>query len=249
MGPVLAVTLLIGYVTFDRQLGPHQTPLDAARRLIEPDRPRDIAEIRSRQRTLLTSALAKNGLRYGAPIYLRIFKEEAELEVWVALDDTYTLFRTYPICAYSGHLGPKLREGDRQAPEGFYSVDKAALNPKSNYHLSFNLGFPNAFDRAHGRTGSFLMVHGDCVSIGCYAMTDPAIEEIYVLLEAALDAGQKAVPVHAFPFRMTDSRLQKAGQQQHLQKFWSELQPVYERFEERRVVPEVHVKDARYQLH
>ena len=121
-------------------------------------------------------------------------------------------FETYPICAWSGELGPKLAEGDRQAPEGFYAVGLKQLNPNSNYHRAFNLGFPNAYDRALGRTGSFLMVHGDCVSIGCYAMTDQGIDEIYRIVEAALHQGQREVPVHAFPFRMTEKAMaEKAG--------------------------------------
>ncbi len=108
---------------------------------------------------------------------------------------------------WSGDFGPKVRQGDRQAPEGFYTVDATALNPASKYHRSFNLGFPNAFDRAHGRTGSLLMVHGDCRSIGCYAMTDPVIDEIWSLVTAALSAGQKRFQVQVFPFRMTEANM------------------------------------------
>ncbi|GGE41817.1 L,D-transpeptidase family protein [Actibacterium pelagium] len=210
-----------------------------------PKRP--IAEIRAEQRPILTSALAEAGLEFGSDLYLRLFKEEAELEVWVRNGETYDLFKTYPICRYSGGLGPKLREGDRQAPEGFYQVRQDSLNPWSSYHLSFNLGFPNAFDRAHGRTGSFLMVHGACVSIGCYAMTDPAIEEIYVMVEAALRAGQDHVPVHAFPFRMTERRLAKAeGHRWH--GFWSEIAEAYQAFETKKKVPQVEMTGRHYQI-
>ncbi|MBD3677037.1 MAG: murein L,D-transpeptidase [Rhodobacteraceae bacterium] len=207
----------------------------------------DISEIRARQRPLLTQALEEKGLSFGAPVHIRIFKEEAELELWVADGDSYALFRAYPICSFSGGLGPKLQEGDRQAPEGFYNVDRSALNPGSRYHLSFNLGFPNAFDRANGRTGSFLMVHGKCVSIGCYAMTDPAIEEIYVLVEAALDAGHPAVPVHAFPFRMTEARLAQAEGHAWF-GFWQSLAPAYNTFEDTRQLPTILVQNAQYQL-
>lgn len=210
-----------------------------------PKRP--IAEIRAEQRPILTSALAEKGLEYGSDVYVRVFKEEAELEVWVQNGETYDLFKTYPICRYSGELGPKLREGDRQAPEGFYQVGKESLNPWSSYHLSFNLGYPNAFDRAHGRTGSFLMVHGACVSIGCYAMTDPAIEEIYVLVEAALFAGQDYVPVHAFPFRMTQERLDRAqGHQWH--GFWADIAGAYQSFEVKKKVPQVKTTGRHYQI-
>ena len=121
----------------------------------------------------LGDALASRGLEIGRPVFIRIFKEESELEIWLEGDDAFELLRTYPVCYFSGHLGPKLREGDRQSPEGFYFVKPAQMNPNSRYHLAFNIGYPNAYDRAHGRTGSAIMVHGDCVSIGCYAMTDP----------------------------------------------------------------------------
>ncbi|MCB1588130.1 MAG: 2-dehydro-3-deoxyphosphooctonate aldolase, partial [Xanthomonadales bacterium] len=133
-------------------------------------------------------------------------------------------------------------------PEGVYQVSASALNPASRFHLSFNLGFPNAFDRAHGRTGSFLMIHGSCVSIGCYAMTDPAIEEIYSLVDAALSAGQGTVPVHLFPFRLEDDAL-KAEADSPWQAFWSDqLQPIYRTFEQDRMVPKVCVRDGTYRV-
>ncbi|WP_236626281.1 L,D-transpeptidase family protein [Actibacterium mucosum] len=208
---------------------------------------RDISEIRARQIPELTRAFAAQGLAFGNPVYLRIFKEEAELELWVQTGETFQLFRTYPICNFSGDLGPKLAEGDRQSPEGFYRVGRSALNPNSRYHLSFNLGFPNSFDRANDRTGSYLMVHGDCLSVGCYAMTDPAIEEIYVALEAALRKGQSLVDVHAFPFRMTAHRLAQAkGTKWH--GFWTQLQPAYNLFEDQRRVPGITVTAGTYRV-
>ncbi len=222
---------------------------DALQRLPIPDlfQNRDIAEIRERQRPLLTEALAKQDLSFGAPVFIRIFKEEAELELWVQAGERYALFKTYPICNYSGDLGPKLKEGDRQSPEGIYEVGLEALNPNSRYHLSFNLGFPNSYDRAQGRTGSFLMVHGDCLSIGCYAMTDAGIEEIYVLVEAALKAGQKRFSVHAFPFRMDEARMKEAAGSIWL-PFWKDLKPIYAAFERRAIPPEVDVHSGHYVL-
>lgn len=214
-----------------------------------PDRPRprDIAEIRERVSPLLTRDLEAMGLTYGAPVYIRIFKEERALELWVKGDDSFALFRSYDICNHSGGLGPKLKEGDRQSPEGFYLVGKGALNPNSSYHLSFNLGFPNAYDRSQGRTGSFLMVHGACASIGCYAMTDAGIEEIYVLVEAALNIGQEAVPVHAFPFRMTEARMaQEVGNRWY--GFWRDLKAGHDAFEVRRIPPDIRVSDGRYRI-
>jgi len=120
--------------------------------------------------------------------------------VWIDTGAHYEHLKDYIICASSGYLEPKLKEGDRQAPEGFYKVKKQQLNPHSKYHLSFNLGYPNKYDKAHKRTGTFLMVHGNCVSAGCYAMTDEKIEKIYALVEGALEHGQKYIDVHAFPF-------------------------------------------------
>ncbi|MCP4820102.1 MAG: murein L,D-transpeptidase [Shimia sp.] len=205
-----------------------------------------ISEVRAKQHPLLIAAFAQKGLTFGAPVYLRIFKEEALLELWSeTADGTYALFRSYAICNYSGDLGPKLREGDRQSPEGFYSVSKSALNPNSQFHLSFNLGFPNAFDRSQGRTGSYLMVHGDCVSVGCYAMTDAAIEEIYVTLEAALRNGQQSVPVHAFPFKITPKRMAQAADNSW-HHFWQGLAPAYDLFEATRRPPQVSIKDTHY---
>ena len=197
----------------------------------------------------LRAELEARGLRLGAPVFLRVFKEERELEVWLGHPDgRHRLLETHPICAVSGELGPKLAEGDGQAPEGFYAVRAGQLNPRSRFHLALNLGFPNAYDRAHDRTGSFLMIHGACASRGCYAMTDPTIERVWVLVDAALRAGQRAVPVHAFPFRMSDARLEAAeGQRWH--RFWAEeLRPVFDAFERTRVPPRVRVRGDRYVL-
>lgn len=206
-----------------------------------------IADIRAWQTPRLNDALAPLGARVGNPVYLRLFKEEAELELWVLTGQGMALFRTYPICRFSGDLGPKLREGDQQAPEGFYRVGRSALNPNSSFHLSFNLGYPNAYDRAYGRTGSFLMIHGDCRSVGCYAMTDPMIEQIYVLVEAALRAGQPYVDVHAFPFRMTDARMSLARDQKWY-SFWTELKPAYDLFEATRRIPDTKAKGRTYEV-
>lgn len=199
----------------------------------------------TRVRPELERSLAAIGARYGDPVFLRLFKHERELELWVRKGERFLLFRSYPICTYSGALGPKLRQGDGQAPEGFYAVGAGQLNPFSQFHLSFDLGYPNAYDRAHGRTGSLLMVHGNCVSIGCYAMGDAQIEQIYTLLAAALRGGQRRVPVHVFPFRfdrppLADWRQQRWGE------FWSDLQRGFDAFERTRVPPVVRVAGKRY---
>lgn len=207
----------------------------------------DLPAVRRRVGPTVRTLLAQAGADPGAPVHIRIFKESRELEVWARARDQWRRVKTYPICAWSGDLGPKLREGDGQAPEGLYRVDAGLMNPASRYHLAFNLGFPNALDRANGRTGSFLMVHGACMSIGCFAMTDAGIEEIYLMVEAALAAGQKAVAVHAFPFRMTDERLARIDASPH-REFWLDLAQAAKWFETRGEVPDFRVENRRYRI-
>ena len=192
--------------------------------------------------------LAQKDMREDAPIFMRIFKEENELEVWKAkADGRYYHFKTYPICTWSGGLGPKIMEGDLQSPEGFYKVSARQMNPKSAYHLSFNLGFPNAFDRSYNRTGSFLMVHGDCKSIGCFAMTDALIEEIYALAREAFAGGQKAFDVQAFPFRMTQANMNRF-RRHNAYNFWRNLKQGYDAFETTQLPPKIDVCARRYMV-
>jgi murein L,D-transpeptidase YafK len=196
----------------------------------------------------LTEALVLLAAKVGDPVFIRIFKEESLLEVWIRTGSEYQHLKDYFICAYSGNLGPKLQEGDRQAPEGFYTVKKYQLNPNSKFHLSFNLGFPNQYDREHNRTGSFLMVHGNCVSDGCYAMTDEKIEEIYMLVEGALQKSQRYVQVHAFPFRMTDENMALYGDSEWYD-FWVDLKEGYDYFEAEKLPPHVKVENQQYTIH
>jgi murein L,D-transpeptidase YafK len=175
----------------------------------------------------LEAYLAAMGLRLGVPIFIRILKNSRELQLWVEGGQAaFNLFRTYPICNYSGLLGPKLPEGDMQSPEGFYFVTPNQMNPSSAFHLSFNLGFPNACDRAHGRTGSDLMVHGRCASTGCYAMTDPGIEKIYALVDAAFRGGQRFFRAHVFPFPMTAANMAE-HRESRWDDFWRTLEEGY----------------------
>ena len=181
-----------------------------------------------------------------SPILLRIFKEESQLEVWkVNQDGDYALLNTYPICRWSGALGPKKKEGDRQAPEGFYTITRGQMNPNSNYYLAFNTGYPNAFDRAWGRTGSELMVHGDCSSRGCYAMTDGQIQEIYALAREAFFGGQQNFQLQAYPFRMTALNMAKHRNNPNF-AFWKELKQGYDAFEATHREPTVAVCEKRY---
>jgi murein L,D-transpeptidase YafK len=181
-----------------------------------------------------------------SPILVRIFKEEAEMELWKKnRDGQYALLNTYPICRWSGDLGPKKKEGDRQAPEGFYTITPAQMNPNSNYYLAFNTGYPNAYDRAWGRTGSELMVHGDCSSRGCYAMTDEQIQEIYALARESFFGGQKEFQFEAFPFRMTALNMARHRNNPNF-AFWKMLKEGYDDFEATRQEPQVAVCEKRY---
>lgn len=211
-----------------------------------PSSPRSL-EVAQRVAPVLVRDLLAKGMAYGTPIFIRIFKDERELELWVEKGGKFEWFRTYPIAAMSGVLGPKVKEGDGQAPEGFYFVRPSQMNPKSNYHLSFNLGYPNAYDSAHGRDGSALMVHGNRVSIGCYAMTDPKIEEIYTLADAALRKGQPFFRVHCFPFRMTEENMIKHVGSEWMD-FWKNLKQGYDAFEATMRVPNMVVRGKVYQV-
>ena len=190
-------------------------------------------------REALRTDLVAAGFALGDPVHIRIFKRERRLEVWLRqASGRFARFSDYDICRFSGELGPKLKEGDRQAPEGFYRVAKSQLNPNSRHHLSFNLGFPNAFDRQLGRTGSALMVHGGCSSIGCYAITDASVDQVYAMVEAALEQGQDAVDVHVFPFELTASALAAEGGHTWV-RFWRNLKQGHDRFIAEGVPPRV----------
>ena len=196
----------------------------------------------------LSGRLAAHGLKLGAPIFMRVFKREFELEMWLQKDGRFEHFATYPICRWSGTLGPKLRTGDKQAPEGVYTVGAGQLNPQSRWHRSFDLGFPNVFDRAHGRSGSFLMVHGGCSSVGCYAMTNAVIDEIWTLVEAALKGGQPRFQVQVMPFRLSEASLAGASgpAAPAAAAFWRQLKPAYDLFESSHVPPRVRVCRGQY---
>lgn len=212
--------------TMPETLSPYPAPPTAdIWRAWSPDQ--RLADLRTRVQPLLSETLAARSTPLGSPALLRAFKESDEVELWLAAAKGWRLFRTYTVAAQSGGLGPKQREGDRQVPEGRYGITASALNPASAYHLSFNIGYPNAEDRRLGRTGSFIMIHGGGASIGCLAMTDPWIEEIYLIVEAALRAGQAEVPVHAFPFRMTEERL-RAAADLPWHAFWQSLRPLHD---------------------
>jgi murein L,D-transpeptidase YafK len=194
----------------------------------------------------MIALLEKKSMPKESPVLVRIFKEESEMEVWK--QDTsgqFALLKTYPICRWSGELGPKVKEGDRQAPEGFYTITPGQMNPNSNYYLSFNIGFPNAFDRANERTGAFLMVHGDCSSAGCYAMTDEQMGEIYALGREAFMGGQKSFQIQAYPFHMTALNMARHRTNPAM-PFWRMIKEGNDHFEVTRQEPKVDVCEKRY---
>ncbi len=191
--------------------------------------------------------MANKGTDAHEPVLIRTYKKEAEFEIWKRRksDGKYALLKTYPMCRWSGQLGPKVREGDRQVPEGFYSITPGQMNPNSNYYLSFNVGYPNAFDRALGRTGGMIMVHGDCSSAGCFSMTDNQIAEIYAIAREGFGGGQREIQLQSYPFRMTAENLAKHRLDPNM-GFWKQLKEGSDHFEVTKLEPKVNVCGRRY---
>lgn len=196
--------------------------------------------------SLVEATLIMKEIAPEAPVYLRVFKEESELEVWKARPNgRYALVKTFPICNWGGTLGPKRVTGDLMSPEGFYGVTRGAMKPDSKYHLAFNIGYPNALDKALGRTGGFIMVHGDCKSVGCFAMSDKYIEEIYAFVRDALNAGETFIPVHVFPFRMSAENM-KRHSGNPARDTWRPLKEAYDDFAHSREPPKIGMCGRRY---
>jgi murein L,D-transpeptidase YafK len=190
--------------------------------------------------------LARKNMPKDSPILVRIFKEESELEVWKQdASGRYALLKVYPICRWSGDLGPKVKDGDRQAPEGFYPITPGLMNPNSNYYLAINTGFPNAYDKANNRRGAYLMIHGDCSSRGCFAMTDEQIGEIYSLGREAFLGGQKEFQIQAYPFHMTPANMARHRNNPSY-AFWKMIKEGYDHFEVSHQEPRIDVCDRHY---
>jgi murein L,D-transpeptidase YafK len=193
----------------------------------------------------LKRRMGEKGMTAGSPVMIRIFKEESELEFWVRKGERFELFAAYPICTWSGTLGPKLTEGDKQSPEGFYSIGARQFHRSGRWRRSLDIGFPNTFDKAHGRTGSYILVHGGCTSTGCFAMTDRVMEEIFTLSELALAKGQRRIQVHVFPFRMREDNLARHAASPW-RSFWLGLKTAHDLFEQTRVPPRISVCNKQY---
>jgi murein L,D-transpeptidase YafK len=209
-----------------------------------------VREARVAARHSLQLLFHERGIRYpAADIFMRVFKRERALELWVRPDgaEKYELLKTYDICAMAGTLGPKRKQGDRQTPEGFYYI--SFFNPRSDFYLSLHVDYPNARDRAMGLEGVSLggdiYIHGGCSSEGCLAVTDAGIRELYWLSVEARAAGQRRIPVHIFPARLDSRDLQillgTFADQPDLGRFWQTLKPGYDYFEEHRRPPVMHV--------
>lgn len=194
----------------------------------------------------ILSEMSAKGMQRNSPIMIRIFKEEGALEIWKAkTDNRFDKIADYKICAWSGRLGPKVKEGDRQAPEGFYNLTRANLNPNSKYYLAINTGFPNRYDAVNGRNGTNLMIHGACSSSGCYSMTDEQVLEIYAFARDAFSGGQSTVQLQAFPFRMTAENMVRHRLNSNIE-FWNMLKVGYDNFEVTKRPPEVNVCEKKY---
>lgn len=204
------------------------------------------------QSSILEKQLLSGNLKLGSPIYLRIFKKVPEyrfgiLELWVKGNgvDTFSLFKNYPICYYSGGIGPKHFEGDAKTPEGFYSISKYSLNQYSNYERALNIGYPNKYDRIKSFTGNNIMIHGSCCSLGCIAMTDEYIDEIWTMVIKALAGGQMLINVDIFPFYMTNSNLKNYSENENIE-FWRNLKEGNDFFEKNKKTPKVKVQNGKY---
>jgi murein L,D-transpeptidase YafK len=202
-------------------------------------------QVRTKLYSKLKNDLAARYLKMDSAIYIRIFKEENELEIWVKSGEKYSFFKSYNICTFSGGLGTKTRNGDGKSPEGFYTIEPMQLNPISNYYLAVNIGYPNKLETLKGYTGSAIMIHGHCESIGCYAMTNDGIEEIYTMVYLALKGGQKKINLDIFPFRMSAANMEKYAIAEYLD-FWETLKPGYDLFNEKFVPTDAGIEGNSY---
>jgi|GEM_PF-254911 len=216
-----------------------------------------VQQARTEKGRVVDELLQTNALRnISLNLFFRAFKQESELEIWGKneVEPTFRLLKTYPVCAKSGTLGPKRRQGDEQVPEGFYHLDR--FNPRSQFYLSLGVNYPNASDRVRGDRGNLggdIFIHGSCVTVGCLPMTDAGIKEIYLLALAAREAGQARIPVHIFPARLDEAGFAELKKrypgQPELLRFWGDLKAGYDFFEDKKRLPKVRVDGSgRYRI-
>lgn len=203
------------------------------------------ADVRAAVWPRMKKELANGGFKPGNPIYIRIFKEERILEIWIKDSSKYRLFKTYPVCYFSGGFGTKTRENDGKSPEGFYTIAPLQLNPSSHYHLAINIGYPNQLEKIKGYSGTDIMIHGNCVSIGCYAMTDPQIDDIYTLVYKTFKAGQTVIPLHIFPFKLNANNMKRSSWSSYF-SHWKNMKAGYDLFESKHIPPVVSVVNKQY---
>lgn len=214
-----------------------------------------VAQAFSQYDDALKNEFQKKGLAYPPQdIYIRSFKAQNEMEVWVKNPgvDTYKLFKTYKVCALSGSLGPKRWEGDRQVPEGLYFINH--FNPKSDFHLSMLVSYPNYSDLVLGNKetpGGDIYIHGACYTVGCLPMTDPVIKELYILCLNARFNGQNNIPIHIFPTRFSKSSVgflaKEYGNDDAKHRFWLNLKGGYDYFEKhKKLLPVMYTKEGKY---
>jgi murein L,D-transpeptidase YafK len=201
--------------------------------------------VREKLSPKLKTELEAKRLKMNSSVYLRIFKEENQLEIWVKSGEKYSFFKSYNICFFSGGLGPKTQDGDGKSPEGFYTIEPIQLNPVSNYYLALNIGYPNKLETLKGYTGNAIMIHGHCVSIGCYAMTNEGIEEIYTIVYLAFKGGQKKINLDIFPFRMSQARMEIFSSNPN-RAFWETLKPGYDLFNQKFVPTDPGIENSNY---
>lgn len=198
----------------------------------------------------LQTELSAAGITKPFKLYIAAYKNEGKLELWLKTNGqkAYKLFKTYDFCAHSGTLGPKVKEGDLQTPEGFYYIN--VFNPKSSFHLSLGINYPNKVDERRSgkeRPGGNIYIHGNCVTVGCIPLTDDKIKEVYVLAVEAKNASQDQIPVHIFPFKMTSVNLNAYLKQYPAQRaLWTNLETGYRYFEKHNNLAVVTEKEGKY---
>ncbi len=206
---------------------------------------RSQAPVVAARESLLAAEFAAKDLKLGSPVFIRIYKNTSRMELWVQQGARYALFKTYGICRWAGGLGPKMHEGDNQSPEGLYHISSEDLIVNPRWHRAMNINYPNRFDVMNGRGGSGILIHGKCASVGCFAIQDANVEEVYDAVRAALHNGQARIPVLALPFSFA-KYAPAVEDTAKMNDFWSDLRRADILFDRDRLPPTAYVCDGRY---